>query len=217
MAPWADPIQTFFESFEGFVYDPDAAPAALFQQLVRERGWTLGSSEHKEALEQLKDAQFRQFDPLYGNPEKATDSNQYDEEKELTPAEWAFISDYEIPPQHDAPAANQTLERQLAGMSLERTVSHLDGFFSEYPGFQRDRTESVSTQLNKLRRNECWWGERSGLWDHALRKYRDVLVLQFNAVYGCDENNLENWHRLFSRIPGAGSPGTIDECKSVSK
>lgn len=217
MAPWADPVQSFFESFEGFVYDPDAAPAALFNELAREQGWVLGTREHKQALERLQEAQFRRFDPSYGNAEHTTEFNEYDDDEELTPAEWAFISDYKNSPQGDDPTAIHILDQQIAEISLESTVGHLDAFFAKYPGFERTRKESVSTQLNKLRKHERWWGERRHLWDDALQEYRMALVQEFNTVFGTDENNLKNWHRLLSRFPGASLPGTIDECKSVSE
>ncbi|XP_006460539.1 hypothetical protein AGABI2DRAFT_117481 [Agaricus bisporus var. bisporus H97] len=213
MAPWADPIQTFFEGFKGFVYDPEATPAALFDELAKEQGWAPGSGEHREALERLNGALYRQFDPSYGTPERMMDS------EELTPAEWAFIlHDYEIPTQRDEEVVNLSIGRQPPETSpQERTLRHLDAFFADFPGFERDRSESVAIQLNKLRKKEKWWGDRIHLWNDALRKYQDALVQDFNAAYGSDENNLENWHRLFSRIPDAKWPDTIDGCKSVAR
>ncbi|KXN85785.1 hypothetical protein AN958_10843 [Leucoagaricus sp. SymC.cos] len=98
----------------------------------------------------------------------------------------------------------------------ETAMNPIDTFFSKYSEFDknRDRTLSVATQLNQLRKQEEWWGERCGLWVTALEKYRDALVLQFNVSYGTDTESLENWHRVLRPI-GVGDMGTIEECKAI--
>ncbi|KXN85784.1 hypothetical protein AN958_10842 [Leucoagaricus sp. SymC.cos] len=95
-------------------------------------------------------------------------------------------------------------------------LNPIDAFFGKYPEFDanRDRTLSVATQLNQLRKQEEWWGDRYGLWVDALEKYHEALVLQFNASYGTDAENLENWHRLLRAI-GGGLRKTVYECKVI--
>lgn len=114
------------------------------------------------------------------------------------------------------PRAKRSKGRKKVDIDVkERVLEHLDAFFSEYPQFRRDPTESVATQLNQLRRQESWWGHRHSLWDNALSKYQEALVLQFNASYGTDENDLATWHRLLARLPVEHMPKTVHECKLV--
>ncbi|KXN86042.1 hypothetical protein AN958_10599 [Leucoagaricus sp. SymC.cos] len=94
--------------------------------------------------------------------------------------------------------------------------NHLDLFFSQYPEFDaiRDRSESVAAQMGRLRRREKWWGERTHLWDIALAEYHEALVLQFNASYGTDVNDLETWHRVL-KIIGAELPKKVWQCRQL--
>lgn len=110
----------------------------------------------------------------------------------------------------------QQLNEQPTISCPEDQSSPLDVFFSEYPDFdsERNRTLSVATQLRQLRERERWWGRRFALWNAAFQKYRQALVLQFNASYGTDADDLATWHRILM-VMGAGTPGTVDECKSL--
>lgn len=72
-------------------------------------------------------------------------------------------------------------------------------------------------QLNKLRKQEKWWGHRHALWDVALKKYQTALVRQFNTSYGTDAENLETWRRVLRRILVEELPQTVGGCKQVSE
>ncbi|KAJ3574215.1 hypothetical protein NP233_g1917 [Leucocoprinus birnbaumii] len=97
---------------------------------------------------------------------------------------------------------------------LSTQKNPFDDFFSEWPDYdsERDRTISVATQLNQLRQRKKWWGPRQIFWNNAYTMYAQALVLQFNASYGTDVNDLETWHRVL-RATGSGMPGSVDECK----
>ncbi|KAJ3574229.1 hypothetical protein NP233_g1919 [Leucocoprinus birnbaumii] len=110
----------------------------------------------------------------------------------------------------DAPAPCQT--RRQVGPLLP-----IDAFFSEYPDFdhKRDRTQSVATQLKQLRQREKWWGRRQHVWTTVYPKYAEALVLQFNAMYGTDSEDLETWHRILE-VVAAETPETVDACQSLA-
>jgi hypothetical protein len=364
-----DPIQAYFTRYPNFEYDPTAPPARLFDRLVQQNNWPIGSPRFEKALSQVRAALFQQFDssieipgPMVVEPEpqavaipaeqqtssaiKAGKGANRRRRKAKAKAEQAKLAQGQGVSAHSTPGQNRVkvevdaeetgsalpkllfteartdsspipqqaahihvdtvvvadehcAEPILAPASVHANPEHvpkrgdgktaanatgsvvgdvfvsgnkltsyvrgfeggsanaspeatqnisplpspsigdesdsialaaavaesandgptpLDVFFNEYPDFnsKRDRTLSVATQFNQLRKQEKWWGPRHGSYVEALKKYQEALVLQFDAAYGTDGENLETWHRIM-RAVGAQTPDTVPECKAVSE
>ncbi|KAF9072490.1 hypothetical protein BDP27DRAFT_1418102 [Rhodocollybia butyracea] len=59
-------IQTFFEQYPEFTYDPASETMAQFWQLCNHMGWAHNTSERKEALGGIRNAIAQQFNAFYG-------------------------------------------------------------------------------------------------------------------------------------------------------
>ena len=93
--------------------------------------------------------------------------------------------------------------------------SPLEDFFSNYPRFDYDATESASHEFYRLC-DEYHWDR-----DHPARKaahqdFKDALVQQFNDIYGIDEDDLGEWQKLCHVVNMNRIPDDLDACREVS-
>lgn len=64
--------------------------------------------------------------------------------------------------------------------------------------------------------NQYGWGREDDAKKEARLGFKDALVLQFNAIYGEDENSLEAWQNLCLVLNLGNIPAELDDCKNVS-
>jgi hypothetical protein len=51
--------------------------------------------------------------------------------------------------------------------------------------------------------------------DKAWMDFRDALVLEFNEIYGTDENDLRSWQALCRVLSIVPVPAMLNECRKV--
>ncbi|KAJ3773145.1 hypothetical protein FB446DRAFT_642217 [Lentinula raphanica] len=61
------------------------------------------------------------------------------------------------------------------------------------------------------------WRRNSQEGKEALNQIRNAIALQFNAIYGSDENSLNGWHNLFRALQTPEIPETVKDCKERIK
>jgi len=49
----------------------------------------------------------------------------------------------------------------------------------------------------------------------AKQGFQDALTMQFNDLYGTDENDLTNWQTLCARLGMDPVPETLNACREV--
>ncbi|EUC59455.1 hypothetical protein RSOL_313920, partial [Rhizoctonia solani AG-3 Rhs1AP] len=56
---------------------------------------------------------------------------------------------------------------------------------------------------------------KQALGDPPREEFRDALTLQFNALYGTEEDNLSSWQNLCSVLNLADVPGELEACRNL--
>ena len=82
----------------------------------------------------------------------------------------------------------------------------MDAFFAEYSDYSFDPMRPIVQQFKRMAR-ELHLGRTETR--EARDKLRSAMVLDFNDVFGEDENDLESWQRL-CRMLQVPIPDTID-------
>ncbi|KAF8599059.1 hypothetical protein BDV93DRAFT_592384 [Ceratobasidium sp. AG-I] len=96
------------------------------------------------------------------------------------------------------------------------TQAHLAAFFAQYQGFQYNSSQAAVNQFNRLRRSHEWGRNSTELTD-ARQDFRRALVLQFNATYGTNQNDLAAWQNLCRALNVEDIPEELSECKKLIK
>ena len=91
----------------------------------------------------------------------------------------------------------------------------LEGFFSQFPQFQSQPSNSPVVEFDRLCKSYEW--ERNDPEKKAARKgFQVALKMEFNDLYGSDEKNIANWHKLCFVLRIDPAPNTLRECRAVS-
>jgi hypothetical protein len=90
-------------------------------------------------------------------------------------------------------------------------VNHIEEFFANYsPEFEYLRTNTATYEYRRLCRI-LLRDDREKAW----MDFRDALVLEFNKIYGTDENDLGSWQALCRVLDIVPVPTTLRECRQV--
>jgi hypothetical protein len=91
----------------------------------------------------------------------------------------------------------------------------LEGFFSQYPNFQWQPSNSPVIEFDSLCKSEEW--EKDDPEKKAARKaFHFAMKREFDDLYGSDENDIDNWHKLCYVLKIDPLPDTLRECRAVS-
>lgn len=93
----------------------------------------------------------------------------------------------------------------------------LKNFFSQYSGFKYDPSKPYMNQFYSMTKHFGWTDTKSKEFQDAREGINEASVLQFNALFGEDEESLESWQLFFSLIQGVKVPKTVKACKNVSQ
>ena len=122
-------------------------------------------------------------------------------------------------PRHGCAACDRKFRSDQALQQHLRSPRHnsntpLDEFFLSYPLFDYDPSLPPAEELQRLRRSYGW---KAGDADNeeAWERYRKALVLEFNAWYGTDSNNLASWHSLCKAVRILPLPDSCKSCRKV--
>jgi hypothetical protein len=91
----------------------------------------------------------------------------------------------------------------------------LENFFSQYPGFQSQTSKSPVAEFNRLCKEQKWRKddpEKEDARDH----FNAAIKEEFDDLYGSDENDIENWHKLCRVLRINPVPETLQGCRAVS-
>ena len=91
----------------------------------------------------------------------------------------------------------------------------LEGFFSQYPNFQSQPSNSPVVEFDRLCDTYDW--ERGDAERDAARKaFQYAMKMEFDDLYGSDEKDINNWHKLCYVLKIDPAPNTLWKCRSVS-
>ncbi len=91
----------------------------------------------------------------------------------------------------------------------------LEGFFSQYSNFQSQPSNSPVVEFDRLCKTYDW--ERNDPERKAAREdFQFAMKMEFNDLYGSDEKDIENWHKLCYVLRIDPAPDTLQKCRTVS-
>ncbi|KAI9453957.1 hypothetical protein BJY52DRAFT_1394853 [Lactarius psammicola] len=91
----------------------------------------------------------------------------------------------------------------------------LEGFFSQYSNFQSQPSNSPVVEFDRLCRTYDW--ERNDPERKAAREaFQFAMKMEFDDLYGSDENDIENWHKLCYVLRIDPAPDTLRQCRAVN-
>jgi hypothetical protein len=107
----------------------------------------------------------------------------------------------------------------------------LEAFFSQYPKFQPEPSNSPIVEFGRLCKSYQWGQEdpeedvackaarkaaRKAAHKAAREAFQSAMKREFDDLYGSDENDINNWHKLCYVLRIDPAPETLQECRTVS-
>ena len=111
--------------------------------------------------------------------------------------------------------------RQAFKLAMEKGSEHtekngatksLKRFFSRYSEFQYQPASSPNSEFNRLCKEYGW---EKKLKD-ARREFNLAMKKEFDALYGSDEKDVKNWHKLCYILSIDPVPKCLNGCRAVS-
>ena len=124
------------------------------------------------------------------------------------------MSSYRNPRTNRPQRANRNINTQPLG-----SETPLEGFFSRYPKFTYNLSNSPKVEFDRLYKLYEW--EKGGRARKAARiaardAFNIALKEEFDTIYGLDEHDIKNWRKLCHVLRINPVPDTLRECRSVS-
>lgn len=97
----------------------------------------------------------------------------------------------------------------------ERRASNFPAFFVNYPEFQYNPAKSAILEFYRL----CdfnHWDRDDPEREKAHEAFKDVLVKEFNDIYGTDEKDINSWHKICTVVNINPLPDTLRKARDVS-
>ena len=109
---------------------------------------------------------------------------------------------------HEQPRTNKPQPSQRNSVQPPlRAETPLEGFFSRYPDFKYKPSSSPKVEFDRL----C-----ELLTKPARDAFSIALKEEFNHLYGLDERDIKNWHKLCHVLRIRPAPKTPRKCRAVS-
>jgi hypothetical protein len=113
------------------------------------------------------------------------------------------------------PSPQPTIEDDVAQLVALGVRKPLEGFFSRYSEFQYQPGNSSITEFNRLCKEYDW--EKDGQEKKDARyEFSVAMKKEFDSLYGSDEKDINNWHKLCYILSIDPVPDTLKECRAVS-
>jgi hypothetical protein len=117
------------------------------------------------------------------------------------------------------PPTNKNVAAQVAAQPLAAVApgirGRLQSFFSQYSDFKYRPGNSSVPEFHRLCKEYGW--ERDDSEEKAARHEFDLIMkTEFDALYGSDEKDITNWHKLCHVLSIDPFPKTLKECRAVS-
>jgi hypothetical protein len=116
------------------------------------------------------------------------------------------------------PLTNKNVVAQpvaLGDVDVKKPLERIEKFFSEYSEYQYQPGNSSVAEFNRLCK-EYYWKEDDEEKKFARRKFNLAMKQEFDALYGSDEHDINNWHKLCHILRIDPVPNTLKECRLVS-
>lgn len=111
--------------------------------------------------------------------------------------------------------SQNALQQHLRDSPAHQDLSPIDLFFANYVDFDYNPRNAPSDEMVRLQR--CYnWERNDPEASEAWSEYRQALVLEFEAWYGTDNDNLSAWHSLCRALQVYPLPTTCAGCQQVS-
>ena len=88
-------------------------------------------------------------------------------------------------------------------------------FFSQYSEFRYKPGKSSITEFNRLCK-EYNWEKNDPEKEAARHEFNHAMKKEFDALYGSDEKDINNWHKLCYVLSIDPVPKTLNDCRAVS-
>ncbi|KAF8260809.1 hypothetical protein EI94DRAFT_874539 [Lactarius quietus] len=90
----------------------------------------------------------------------------------------------------------------------------LEGFFSQYSNFLSQPSNSPVVEFDRLCQAYNW--DRDDPEKKAARRaFQFAMKMEFDDLYGSDENDINNWHKLCHVLRIDPAPDTLRECRAA--
>ena len=90
----------------------------------------------------------------------------------------------------------------------------LENFFSQYTKFQYLPLSSPVAEFNRLCEEYGWDNDDNEKKD-ARHEFNVAIKKEFGDLYGSDEKDINNWHKLCHVLRIDPVPNTLKECRGV--
>jgi hypothetical protein len=101
------------------------------------------------------------------------------------------------------------LGKRKRSNSDSESTNHLEAFF-ELHDFEYDSSQPATDEFGRMSRS---WDEDTR--EEAREGFKDVLVKEFNKMYGTDVNDIGSWQGLCRVLGIAPVPEELKECREV--
>ncbi|KAH9173555.1 hypothetical protein EDB89DRAFT_704049 [Lactarius sanguifluus] len=91
----------------------------------------------------------------------------------------------------------------------------LEGFFSQYPNFQPEPSNSPVVEFDRLCK-AYHWRRKDPKREAAREKFHSAMKKEFDDLYGSDEKDINNWLKLCFVLRIDPAPDTLRSCRTVS-
>ena len=92
--------------------------------------------------------------------------------------------------------------------------SHLAVFFAQYTDFEYNPAKPATDEFYRLCDFNGWDKDEK---QFAKKDFQDALTIQFNNIYGTNENDLTNWQTLCAQLGMDPVPESLKACRQVRK
>ncbi|KAK0477237.1 hypothetical protein EDD18DRAFT_100086 [Armillaria luteobubalina] len=99
----------------------------------------------------------------------------------------------------------------------EATVTPIQAFFAQHPGFHYDPSGETMQQFWSMIRQFGWTRDEDPRKTEALSGIQDAIALQFNGIYGGNAADLAAWQRLWEIVGEGEMPTNINACRAAIK
>jgi len=92
----------------------------------------------------------------------------------------------------------------------------LEGFFSRYPKFRFQPSNSPVAEFDRLCETYDWERYNDPKRRAAREDFHFAMKGEFDSLYGSDEKDINNWHKLCFVLRIDPLPDTLQACRAVS-
>ncbi|KAH9071090.1 hypothetical protein EDB83DRAFT_2289821 [Lactarius deliciosus] len=90
----------------------------------------------------------------------------------------------------------------------------LEGFFSQYPNFQPEPSNSPVVEFDRLCK-AYHWKRKDPRREAAREEFHSAMKKEFDHLYGSDKKDINNWLKLCFVLRIDPAPDTLRDCRNA--